>query len=110
MQRSMSPRWTPDRIPSLEGRIFIVTGANSGIGWEATRVFAARGARVILACRSAEKTEEAMGRIRAETPAAQLEFMALDLASLGSVRAFAAAFCDRHPRLDALVNNAGVMA
>jgi NAD(P)-dependent dehydrogenase (short-subunit alcohol dehydrogenase family) len=102
--------WTPARIPSLRGKTFVVTGANSGIGLAAARALAARGARVILACRSVEKGRAALDGIRKAHPDAEVTLEALDLSSLSSVRAFAERFASQHARLDVLVNNAGVMA
>jgi NAD(P)-dependent dehydrogenase (short-subunit alcohol dehydrogenase family) len=102
--------WSADEIPDLEGRTVIVTGANSGLGFEAARGLARRRARVVVACRSEQKALEAIARLRAESPGAQLESLPLDLASLASVRAFASAFASRHRALHVLVNNAGVMA
>lgn len=106
----MSQSWSLDRVPDLSGRIIVVTGANSGIGYEAARALARRHAEVILACRSLEKGEGAAERIRRETPAARVETMQLDLADLSSVRAFSDAFRTTRSGLDALINNAGVMA
>ena len=103
-------RWTADDIPELEGRVIIVTGANSGIGVETARQLARRGATVVLACRRARRAEGAVLRIREALPLAKLVVMQLDLADLDSVRAFAAAFAERFERLDVLCNNAGVMA
>ncbi len=101
--------WTCEHIPDQHGRTFLITGANSGIGKEATRELARRHARVILACRSAAKAEEAMREIRAEIPSADLHFEQLDLASLASVRAAAERIRGQHA-IDVLVNNAGIMA
>ncbi|MFP5239502.1 MAG: oxidoreductase [Acidobacteriota bacterium] len=101
--------WTTASIPDQTGRIAIVTGANSGIGYETAKALAAKGAQVILACRDQERGEDAAARLAAEVPGAQAAFMPLDLAELASVRAFAQGFRERHPRLDLLVNNAGVM-
>jgi NAD(P)-dependent dehydrogenase (short-subunit alcohol dehydrogenase family) len=105
-----APRWSEADVPELRGRTAVVTGANSGLGFETARVLAQHGAQVVLACRSASKTEEALGRIRRESPDAAVTGMDLDLASLASVRAFAAAYLERFGPLDLLVNNAGVMA
>ncbi len=102
--------WSESDIPDLSDRTFVVTGANSGIGWEAARMFAARGARVVMACRTVSKGEEAAARIREHAPGARLEVMALDLADLDSVRAFAGGLASVHRQVHALVNNAGVMA
>lgn len=86
-----------------------MTGANSGIGLETARALAAKGARVIMACRDPKRAESAAGDIRSNLPKAQLELVALDLASLESVKAFAADFAAKNDSLDLLVNNAGVM-
>jgi len=102
--------WTLDAIPDLSGKVAVVTGANSGLGYHTTLELARKGAHVVLACRARDKTESAIQRIRAEVPQAKLEFMALDLADLASIRAFAQALKAKHPKLDLLVNNAGVMA
>ncbi len=100
--------WTARDIPDQSGRTAVVTGANSGIGLAAARELARRGARVLLACRSEARGKEAEARIAAEVPGADVEFRALDLADLQSVRDFAAAFTGE--RLALLINNAGVMA
>ena len=102
-------KWTHDDIPDQTGKIAIVTGANTGIGFETARALAKKGARVILACRSREKGEAAVARIAAEQPQSRAEFAALDLADLDSVRAFAESFVGQNDRLDLLINNAGVM-
>jgi NAD(P)-dependent dehydrogenase (short-subunit alcohol dehydrogenase family) len=102
--------WTANDIPDQTGKIVIVTGANSGLGYEATRALAKRGAHVIMACRSADKAEDAARQIRSETPAADLAIMALDLASLDSVRRFAQDVMQQVKTLNLLINNAGVMA
>jgi NAD(P)-dependent dehydrogenase (short-subunit alcohol dehydrogenase family) len=101
--------WTQHDIPDQTGKIAIVTGANSGIGFEAARELARRGAEVVLACRSETKAAEAIAQIRGDIPTAKLEFMALDLADLDQVRSFAAQVHERYEQLDLLINNAGVM-
>ena len=105
-----SNRWIVERVPDLTGKVAVVTGANSGLGLETTRVLARKGAHVILAVRSEAKGGKAVEEIRAHTPGAGLEVMPLDLASLESVHRFAGAFLAGCDRLDILVNNAGVMA
>ena len=105
----MARKWKADRIPDQAGRLAIVTGANSGIGFDTAQELGKAGATVILACRSDEKGKEAAGRTLAKHPQARLSVETLDLASLASVRAFAAAICREHRRLDLLINNAGVM-
>ncbi|GAA2103690.1 oxidoreductase [Actinomadura alba] len=100
--------WTTADIPELSGRRAVVTGANSGIGYHTALELARHGAEVVLACRSAERGGQALERLRGEAPGAEVSLGSLDLADLGSVRAFA----EEHVRygLDILVNNAGVMA
>jgi len=102
--------WSADDIPDLSGRIAVVTGANSGIGYETARALARRGARVVLGCRDSQRAESAVRSIIADLPDARVRSMPLDLASLASVRAFAEAFIAEYPQLDLLCNNAGVMA
>ena len=101
--------WREADIPDQSGRTAVVTGANSGIGFETARALAAKGARVVLACRSEEKGRDAERRLRAAVPAGDVRFEPLDLGSLASVRAFAEKLCAAESRLDLLVNNAGVM-
>ncbi|MDP2314651.1 MAG: oxidoreductase [Pseudomonadota bacterium] len=102
--------WTPDSLPDLSDRTIVLTGANSGIGWEATRHLATRGARVVMACRNQEKGKDALARILEQLPTARLELAKLDLGSLASIRACAEDLKARFPRIDVLVNNAGIMA
>lgn len=102
--------WRPAMMPDLSGKIILVTGANSGIGLEAVKLFAGKGAEVIMACRNVEKAEVAAAEVRAVVPEARLEIMALDLADLASVKAFADAVKQRFAKLDVLLNNAGLMA
>ena len=97
-------------VPSLTDKTFVVTGANSGIGLEAADIFAAKGAHVIMACRSMDKGARAVERIRERGAEVSVELMSLDLADLSSVRSFVGAVAGKHPRVDVLVNNAGVMA
>ncbi len=100
--------FTDSDVTDQSGRVFFVTGANSGLGYAAAKLLAGRGARVLLGCRSAEKAEAAMADIRAVYPEADLRFVPLDLADLKSVRA-AAKIVAEEPRLDVLLNNAGIM-
>ncbi len=106
----MSNKWTQQDIPDMTGKVVIITGANSGLGLESTKALAAKGATVVMACRNVRKAEEAKAEVLAANPAARLDVMALDNASLASVRAFADAFKSKYDRLDLLLNNAGVMA
>jgi hypothetical protein len=102
--------WTADDIPDLSGKTIIVTGGNSGIGYEAALAFARKRAEVILACRDLGKARTAAAQIGASAPGAKVEVMELDLSSLASVRGFSDAFHLQHPALHVLCNNAGVMA
>ncbi|MFJ8842402.1 oxidoreductase [Streptomyces cyaneofuscatus] len=112
MTQNPTPKqpWTVERIPDQSGRVAVVTGANSGLGLATARALARRGGRVILAVRDEEKGRRAVADITAGQPGAKLEVRRLDLADLDSVRAFSDALHADRPRLDLLVNNAGVMA
>lgn len=101
-------KWTAEQMPSLDGKVAVVTGANSGIGWEASRELARCGAHVVLACRDANRGQAAVERLLSSVPNASVELQSLDVSSLESVRAFAHSL--PHDRVDLLVNNAGVMA
>src|SRR3546814_12382850 len=104
----MRSGFTADDVADQSGRRFLITGANAGIGFEAARVLAARGAHVVLACRDAARAEAAMERIRADVPGAELSFLSLDLADLDQVKTAAGAAL-AGPRIDGLIDNAGVM-
>jgi len=101
--------WNFKRIPMQKGRIAVVTGANIGLGYETALALAGKGCAVVLACRNIAKADAARAAIVARHPKARVECMALDLASLKSVRAFATAYRKRHTTLDLLINNAGIM-
>lgn len=96
--------WTEQDIPDQSGRVAIVTGANTGLGFETARMLAERGASVTIAVRDAEKGRRAAARITGD-----VSVQALDLASLASIRVAAAELRAAHPRIDLLINNAGVM-
>ena len=100
--------WNLGDIPDQSGRVAVVTGANSGLGYATARGLALRGARILLACRSERRGADALARLRSEVPGALAEVRPLDLADLASVRSFAAGY--DADRLDLLINNAGVMA
>lgn len=106
----MKKNWTSEDIPSQEGKIVVVTGANSGLGYHTAKALARKGARVIMACRNLEKGERARQDFLALNPALEPEVWKLDLASLLSVRAFAEKFKTANSTLDLLINNAGLMA
>ena len=101
--------WSADDIPSLEGRIALVTGANSGLGLESVRALAKRGATVILACRSAQRADATKTQLL-EEGCTRLDCLDLDLADLNSVQRAAETVTKRYGALDLLLNNAGVMA
>lgn len=103
-------KWTTGEMPDQTGRLALVTGANSGLGYESALALARRCAHVVMGVRSLEKGRAACERLLKQAPGASLELLELDLASLTSVRAAAAAFNASHPMLDILMNNAGVMA
>jgi NAD(P)-dependent dehydrogenase (short-subunit alcohol dehydrogenase family) len=105
----MTAKWTSGEVPGQQGRLAVVTGANTGLGFETARVLAARGASVVLAVRDTEKGKAAAARIAGTAPGATVTVQPLDLASLESIRAAAGELRARHPRIDLLVNNAGVM-
>jgi NAD(P)-dependent dehydrogenase (short-subunit alcohol dehydrogenase family) len=99
-----------DEIASQQGKTVVITGANSGLGFESAKFLAAKGATVVLACRDTSKAETATLEIRKATPDAKLEVLALDLSSLKSVENFAGIFSKKYASLDVLLNNAGLMA
>ena len=99
--------WTKNDISNLNGKVFIITGANSGIGYESSLALAEKGATVVMACRNSEKARRAMEMIKAAVPAAKVETMQLDLANLKSVQEFADTFKKKYDKLDVLVNNGG---
>jgi NAD(P)-dependent dehydrogenase (short-subunit alcohol dehydrogenase family) len=105
----MSERWTEADVPDQSGRVAVVTGANTGIGFETARVLAARGAHVVLACRDETRARQAADRITGLVPGASVGTVRCDLASLASVGKAAAELAGRAPANDLLVNNAGVM-
>jgi len=102
--------WTKKNIPDLTGKVAIVTGANTGIGYETAKALYEKGAKVTIASRNMEKASAAMKKIRSEAGEnGHLETRILDLANLGEIRDFGDDFKSCHQHLDILVNNAGVM-
>ena len=107
----MSDKWTAAAIPSLAGLRAVVTGANSGLGYETALALAAHGAQVTMAVRDTAKGDAAAQQIRAQAPQASIEVRRLDLADLASIDEFAWLWRESHPDgLDMLINNAGIMA
>lgn len=102
--------WTEANVPDQTGRTILITGANSGIGFEAARALAQHGATVVMGCRNRSKAEEAVSQIEATAPSGSVEILEMDLSDLGSVAAAADGFRATNGRLDVLVNNAGLMA
>ncbi|MBL4713024.1 MAG: SDR family oxidoreductase [Alcanivorax sp.] len=98
--------WNPSEIPDQTGRVAVVTGANSGIGFKAAHHLAAKGATVVMACRNLEKARIARAKLPAD---AKIKIVALDLSSQASVKHAAAEILAEYPRLDLLLNNAGIM-
>ena len=105
----MSRKWTAADVPDQSGRVAIVTGANSGLGFDTAAVLAGKGAHVVLAVRSLDKGNQAADRIKTKSPNAVIAVQELDLTSLESVRKAADELRSTHPRIDLLINNAGVM-
>lgn len=99
--------WTKNNIPNLSGKVFIVTGANSGLGYESSLALAEKGARVIMACRNLERAQRSLEGIKHAVPDAKLELLELNLASLDSIRAFATSFKSKYDTLSVLINNGG---
>lgn len=102
-------KWTTSDMPDLTGKTIIVTGGNSGLGFESVKAFAQKGAKVVLASRSAEKGETAKAEILKEKPKGSVEFEVLDMADLESVKKFSERIHQKYSQLDVLLNNAGIM-
>jgi NAD(P)-dependent dehydrogenase (short-subunit alcohol dehydrogenase family) len=105
----MSGKWTAADVEDQTGRVAVITGANTGIGYQAAEVLADKGARVVLAVRNLDKGKDAAERISGKSPNADVALQRLDLTSLDSVRAAADELRNTHDRIDLLINNAGVM-
>lgn len=102
-------KWTTADIPDQTGRTAVITGANTGLGYETAEALAAKGTRVVLAVRNLDKGKDAADRIERAVPGATVELQELDLTSLDSIRAAAEQLRGDHPAIDLLINNAGVM-
>lgn len=108
LQTSGITHWTPDELPDLSGKTFLITGGNSGIGLEAAKILARRNADVVIACRNETKGKRALARL-VNLGAGRCELLTLDLADMASIRAAAAEAKERFGAIYGLINNAGVM-
>jgi NAD(P)-dependent dehydrogenase (short-subunit alcohol dehydrogenase family) len=107
----MTTLWRSERdIPDLTGKTYLVTGANSGLGLQSTRMLSSHGAHVVMACRSAARAESAKQGVLRDNPEASLELLSLDLSDLRQIESATETFLKKHERLDGLLNNAGLMA
>lgn len=102
-------RWTNNDMPNLKGKVAIVTGGNSGLGFETAKALATNGTEVIIACRSIEKGVQVKEQILRTNPAGTAKVLHIDLMDLSSVNSFADSFKAHYTRLDILINNAGIM-
>lgn len=109
-QSQPKPDWSLADMPSQSGRIFLVTGGTSGMGYEDAKALAAAGAQVVIAARNPHRGEETIARIKQEVADAQVQFEAVDLANLASVQALSERLNATLPRLDGLINNAAIMS
>ena len=105
----MTSKWTAADVPDQSGRLAVITGANTGIGYEAALVLAGKGAKVVIAVRNLDKGAKAVDAIERAHPGADVTVQELDLASLASVRTAAEKLRTEFPRIDLLINNGGVM-
>jgi len=101
--------WTADEIPSQQGKTILITGANSGLGLEATKVLSSKGAHVVMTARNLKSGNEAISLIKKENANAKLDLMQLDLSDFASIHKFSEEFHKKYKQLDVLINNAGVM-
>ena len=108
MQTSGITDWTPDELPDLANKLFVITGGNSGIGFEAAKILASHNANVVIAVRNEQKGRKALAKL-VNCGSGRCEMIALDLADTASIRAAAAEARDRFGPIHALVNNAGIM-
>lgn len=105
----MTTHWDESQVPDMQGKTIVITGANSGIGYEAATILAGRGAEIVMAVRNYEKGQKALQAIQNVHPNAKLQLMRLDLSELASIHHFAEEFRQNHHQLSILINNAGVM-
>ena len=109
-QAAPKPDWSLADMPSQAGRVFVVTGGTSGMGFEDAKALAGAGARVVIVARNPERGAESIAKIRAEDPDAQVQFESVDLGDLATVRALGERLRASLPRIDGLINNAAIMA
>jgi NAD(P)-dependent dehydrogenase (short-subunit alcohol dehydrogenase family) len=102
-------KWTLEHMDDLKEKVILVTGGNSGLGYESVKAFAGKGAKVVLASRNLEKGAAAKKRILESYPEAKVDILELDLMDLASIRSFVQEFSSKYDRLDVLMNNAGIM-
>ena len=103
-----STKWTEKNLPDLTGKTIIITGANSGTGFAATKFMSAKGATIIMACRNPDKANRALQSIKNDNAEAKLDFIQLDLSNLASIKHFSEEFKKKYSSLDILINNAGM--
>lgn len=108
-KREMGRTWTKSDMPDLSGKRVVITGGNSGIGFETSLGLAEKGAEVIVASRNTGRAEAAVSKIKQLVPEARISVMQLNLSDLASVRTFASEFSSIYQSLDILINNAGIM-
>ncbi|MFP4556753.1 MAG: oxidoreductase [Bacteroidales bacterium] len=105
----VNKKWNLNRMPDQSGKVIVITGGNSGLGYESAKAFAHKNAKVIIACRSMEKGQIAKDKILNFATKASIELMTIDLMDLSSIEGFAKTFKEKYNRLDILMNNAGIM-
>ena len=96
----LKEKWNAKDMDDQSGKVFVITGANSGLGFEASRQLALKNATVVMACRNEEKGKEAVENIKNEAPDAHIDLFTLDLSSFKSIRAFSESFLTKYDRLD----------
>lgn len=101
--------WTPQELPNLNGKTYFITGGNSGIGYEASKILAKKGARIAIGARNPQKAQKAIAELKQELPTAQIDYIPLDLTDAKSIEDAAKLIEEKYESLDALVNNAGIM-
>ena len=107
--RSAPLTWTPEQLPDLTGKTYVITGGNTGLGLASAKILAGKGGRVVITARSATKAEAALSDLRSSVPGIQADYVLLDLSEPDSIVAAADALHEKCPRIDAFINNAGVM-